>query len=563
MKRDITVVLTCHSEGTLVHRTLRALEKAKQYAEARGATVEILAVLDRPTAKTKEYFSSPDIPKRWDRVVISDCGDAGMARNFGVTQAAGDYIAIWDGDDIVCENWLGECFTFLKSVPHPENSVLHSQWLLTFGRYWAAWQQFSQDDPQCYISNYLTHNYWSALCFAHRSVFEKVPYVYADHTKGFGFEDMHWNCETLALGYHHYAVPETTHFVRLKETNSRNLTHMQNRVVVMASRLFSPEIFPKYYSPAPVAETSVRPNSNLQAFRDSFEVFKQEWKNSRKAGGSGEKLRRGRTLFAFNRMMYYLLVKPVLNLCPPFIVNVFWKVCGPIFGKTTLTKSNLTLPEFIFEQMRVVSEIEPELFPSDTILRVIPHVPVNPRDTIVAPAYSAMLTALHGTTPRQMVLLPDKPSEAELARCETFIREELPHTPVLIFGLRPEWTARFQAPDRDRYYVPMSAPYGLEDKLSVLLCRAILQFSPTDVHLFPGDLSTILIRNFGFPISNVTRLHLNLSKTEDRFLQSKVYSAFYHHTHRLSSLSLPDGTTKEWLESMFGNIETQVSLPTA
>src|SRR5437588_12311061 len=84
---DISVVVTAHGEGPLIHRTLRSLLAAQTYAEGHGLTVEVVVVRDAATEETQRYFSQFQIlPFRQYDVSFHD---PGLSRSYGVEQARG------------------------------------------------------------------------------------------------------------------------------------------------------------------------------------------------------------------------------------------------------------------------------------------------------------------------------------------------------------------------------------------------------------------------------------------------------------------------------------------
>ena len=54
---DISVIVTAHNEGRLVHQTMRSILQAIDKAENTGIMCEIIAVLDKPTSETLQYFT--------------------------------------------------------------------------------------------------------------------------------------------------------------------------------------------------------------------------------------------------------------------------------------------------------------------------------------------------------------------------------------------------------------------------------------------------------------------------------------------------------------------------
>lgn len=99
---DISIILNCHAEGLLLHRTVIAIEKMRKHARENGLTTEVRVVLDNPSKDTLAYFDTrPVFDYKISRVSF---GDLGLSRNFGVQQASGKYIALHDGDDLFSQN---------------------------------------------------------------------------------------------------------------------------------------------------------------------------------------------------------------------------------------------------------------------------------------------------------------------------------------------------------------------------------------------------------------------------------------------------------------------------
>ena len=238
-KFDVSVVITAHHEGRLAHHTMRSVSRSRQYAQERGLVTEVIIVLDRPDQATMNYFSAyagSDMLK-----LKADFGDPGLSRNFGVANSSGRYIAILDADNLIAKTWLHDAFCYLDEsekevVAHPEYQMLFENENLVF-------RQISSTDPAFSISNIIEYNYWDTVCVAKRSIFLRHPYEETTGGPGFGFEDWHWNCQTLAEGIEHHVVPNTIHFMRMKKNGSNFRYHVGTSRIVRQSRLFDPAIF--------------------------------------------------------------------------------------------------------------------------------------------------------------------------------------------------------------------------------------------------------------------------------------------------------------------------------
>jgi hypothetical protein len=101
-------------------------------------------------------------------------------------------------------------------------TILHPELMVCFDQATAYYWQFDQTDEQRYRPHAaLMVNYWNACSFAERRTYLEHPYQVARVGEaGFGFEDWHWNCETIAAGYAHLTAPGTALFYRRKALGS-------------------------------------------------------------------------------------------------------------------------------------------------------------------------------------------------------------------------------------------------------------------------------------------------------------------------------------------------------
>ncbi len=238
---DVTVVVTAHHEGRLAHHTMRSLFRSMEYAGERGLAIEVVVVMDRPDEATEDYFS------RYDNsgiiIETADFGDLGLSRNFGVGLSSGAYIAILDADNLFCRNWLCDAFHYIEKKGR--GIVAHPEYQMVFEAQNFLFRQISSNDPGFRVRNIIEYNYWDAVCVAGREIFLRHPYESTTQVQGFGFEDWHWNCQTIADGVEHHVVPNTVHFMRMKKTGSLlSYTKGSNRII-RPSRLFDPAVFSK------------------------------------------------------------------------------------------------------------------------------------------------------------------------------------------------------------------------------------------------------------------------------------------------------------------------------
>jgi glycosyltransferase involved in cell wall biosynthesis len=208
----VTAVLTAHSEGVLAGPSLISFEQAIDAARMQGVSVESLVVLDRPTSATKLQFSTAGLRHR---IIQTDLGDPGLARNAAVAAAVGEFVGFLDGDDLWSRNWLWRAHAFCSA--DPRFVVAHSEVNVIFGKVRQMWWQIDSRAPGFDPTYLRSGNYWDAMSFGSRAIYRRYPFVANDLRRGFGHEDWHWNCVTLAAGIDHRPVHGTVHFKRRRK----------------------------------------------------------------------------------------------------------------------------------------------------------------------------------------------------------------------------------------------------------------------------------------------------------------------------------------------------------
>jgi glycosyltransferase involved in cell wall biosynthesis len=207
---DVTAVLTCHAEGLLLGPAIASFQQAVEHARANGISVEQLVVLDRGDALTKSVLQT--LPPEDFRVLFSDCGDPGQARNYAAESSTGEFVTFLDGDDLWSSNWITSSYVFSMEQPGPV--VCHSEANVVFGGAKQIWWHVDSEAPDFQRDYLLIGNYWDAMCFVERNILKRFPFRQNELSEGYGHEDWHWNCLTLGAGIPHRPVPGTLHFKR-------------------------------------------------------------------------------------------------------------------------------------------------------------------------------------------------------------------------------------------------------------------------------------------------------------------------------------------------------------
>ena len=224
---DVSAIVIAHNEAAIAVIAWRSAVAACQAAEARGLSTETIVVLDRPDTATERCFSDPETVNT--RRILADYGDLSQSRNLGVAHSRGRFVALLDGDDLWSSGWLWRAFACANAAPR---TIWHPALNLFFGA-GADWvlAHEDQDSAEFDLDYLVAANFWTSLAFAPRDAFVSIPYQPNDLEHGFGLEDWHWNCETIANGWIHKTVPETVHFIRENQSGLTNRTATTGGVV--------------------------------------------------------------------------------------------------------------------------------------------------------------------------------------------------------------------------------------------------------------------------------------------------------------------------------------------
>lgn len=236
----ISLILTVHNEAGYLRRTMLSLEEATRYAQSYGITVEIVVVLDRPSASAKAWIDAYDFGVfDGHTVCVVDNGSLGPSRDDGVRFARGEYIGFCDADDLVSYNYYAE--VYFLAYARGRRTIVLPQYCLGFG-----------DNP--HLSEYFGthkvsrlgffgyHPYLSKI-FVHRTIFDAIQHSDARLTRGFAYEDWHFNCEAVALGYEFACAKDTIFYYRQRPTSlARSAKQISSRKIPF-SRLFDPLFF--------------------------------------------------------------------------------------------------------------------------------------------------------------------------------------------------------------------------------------------------------------------------------------------------------------------------------
>jgi len=248
----ISVVITCHAESILTHRTLKSVRRALEHIEPTCES-EIILHADNPSTETLDYISTQkELALKDVRVFKNSFGDLGESRNYSIKMARGKYIATIDADDLMSQNWLSGALSLLEKQDAP--TVAHSAVTVEFEGHDAFVVKEGEIDLATDTLLSVYANRWNSVIVAPRLLLLDNPYT--ANSPGYGYEDWHLNCRLIHLRVRNLLVPETAIFVRRKRSNSEWLRQIESMSVLRSNPLLSfesvrsiPNVFEEALSP--------------------------------------------------------------------------------------------------------------------------------------------------------------------------------------------------------------------------------------------------------------------------------------------------------------------------
>ncbi len=338
----LSIVVTAHGEGILLHRTLRSALRASVKLDDKGIDWELLIHVDNATIETQEYITANQDFLQPFAIHYNSFKDLSASRNFMIGQAKGKYITFLDADDLISEQWLAAGVTYLQELGEP--AVLHTEYLINFGKQNLVWQKYDSRSREEDALIMVWANRWDSAVMAPREVFETHPY--APNTKGFGSEDWHFGSQTLAAGVPHRVVPRTVLFARRRDVSEMSIQQTDFRTVHYTDLLdidfFKTIDIGKTLGPEVVTTTLDRGHQSLNNLKHV----------SRKTAV--------RLYNVANRL-------PVLR---PHIQTVKRLALAKLAAHRTPTANRF--PKWLVEEWQAIHTIDKQIFPDKQLLATVP-----------------------------------------------------------------------------------------------------------------------------------------------------------------------------------------------
>jgi len=209
-----SAIINIHREGPLLVPTLRSLDLAKRLAVEAGYALEVIVIADNADAQTVEIAEG--FGDLIDRIIPATFGDLGASREFGIAEAAHDWVFLHDGDDLFSSNWYLQFFEMAARGEIDERTVYHTALFARFGNEQNIRQMIDSWDSRFHPLFLTTEWYYSNKSVLNRKLFAEIPMPYNNKRTGIGNEDWTWSCHSIHKQIRHSFLPETICFYRVK-----------------------------------------------------------------------------------------------------------------------------------------------------------------------------------------------------------------------------------------------------------------------------------------------------------------------------------------------------------
>lgn len=243
----VTVNVTAHREGYLLHKSLVAVLASVEHAfQEDGVVSKIRVHLDNADTNTKEVannFVSEVANKNLEiKLYENSFGDLATSRNFLIDLTDTKYTLFWDGDDFFTHNFISEAIAIAEQ--HKEPCVVSADSIIKFSNRIDPIiyrPKSTVESPQIKSAIFETNLYISQNLTS-TEIFKKCRYL--PNQDCYGFEDWHWNTQVIDEGYEFLVAHGTTFFYRQKPDDKSLLKQSLNsNTILRPSKLFSPDRF--------------------------------------------------------------------------------------------------------------------------------------------------------------------------------------------------------------------------------------------------------------------------------------------------------------------------------
>ncbi|MFT8723220.1 MAG: glycosyltransferase family A protein, partial [Acetobacter malorum] len=240
---DVSLVLNVHREQDLLYPTLRSLLDTVLHAQLHEIKSELVIVADHADERTLTLLQNYDYTG-FDAVRLEniEVRSLGLARNYGIEVAVGEYILTADADDLVSRNFIYELYQVHQAAQN-KKIVVFPEYYHSFGdgsyvcRFYSLGQvglyRMAGEHP--YVSRFM----------ARRADLLSVPYRDCSSGTLYAYEDYDINLRLICAGFDLLVAPDTIVFYRQRTGSIMASLGREQKLMVSNSAFFEGSEFLK------------------------------------------------------------------------------------------------------------------------------------------------------------------------------------------------------------------------------------------------------------------------------------------------------------------------------
>lgn len=506
-KYDVSIVLTTHHEGLILHPTLRSLARSIEFANKSNLSVELIVILDRPNKATSRYLNEQlakvikGVPTVLKEVNL---GDPGAARNQGVRLAQGRVVGNFDADDLFSENIIKACAEEVLSSERP--TIVHPEYIVSFGIYNEIWHIISSTSKDFgLLPAIVEYNLFPGPSFAANELRQLHPYKPGVVERGFGPEDRQWNVDTLSEGIAHAVGSNTAYFYRRKLTDSVLSIHNASHLLVepngiMGNNNLAKTFVHMFNDDAVASRGDVRPNEPSKRTKRTIAQkasVAPRFVLAKTGRAVGPVLRlhpRTRGFEHYARLAFSELLATSAPDSPP------------------QTHKAINIPMWLVDEWKAQHQFEHSLFPDKDLLRRIHQY--TPEIGQYSVEYWSLLHQIYVDADYVLLVpwLRDGGADLVVLNYVNAILDLNPNAKIVILATEPSESTLLEQLPRSVKFVALGEKFHqlLHEQKTEILATLLIQSRAKRVHIVNSSLGFSLYETYAPALSRHMKLYISV-----------------------------------------------------
>lgn len=213
---QLSIIIPVNSEGRMLHATLKSVQRAASVLKGGASSAETIIVVDCADEKTKKYLKNYPQKILTTKLHIHETAFNNMAkaRNFGISHAKSDAVALVEPGDLVSKWWFHDAIKVLQAAESA--TILHPEYQYQFGDQYTLWKVEPSHSRLFTALLLLEKECFPAAMLTTRDVAIDTPYPDGDTNNA--NLNRQWHARTLSKDIVHSTVPKTLYARCYRET---------------------------------------------------------------------------------------------------------------------------------------------------------------------------------------------------------------------------------------------------------------------------------------------------------------------------------------------------------